>query len=275
MGPWVAPAVMAGVGTIGSMFGGNKGGGGGAAVLETPEQAEARRYLLELAKGNLSYGGKLGSYAMTRTEGEGQNQLMRLLGSTRPEAFGIGEKALKDLYGGTFDPYNDGGSFKGFRTSVLREGDEAVNRLKRSATMAGNLYSTDTIKRLGDVEGDTVRALTGELGRLYDNFTERKINAIPTAFAAGQAQETLDLGRVDAAMRYGNLPRLLEDQEYKDAYNEFVRAQSAKIGAVGSVAGQPHYQTFQNEGSDPWSRVLEMLAYGGGAGLGTYFASKG
>jgi hypothetical protein len=274
MGPLGVSAAMLATSAAGSLL--NKKKGPSLTVIETPEQRAARGKLLEMGTGDLSYKGTMGSFDMTPVERVGQNKLLEVVSGLRPEAFGLGSDALKGLMGGdAFDPYNDKGSYAGFKDSVLREGQEASDRFKRSANMAGNLYSTNTIKRLGDVEGDTQRALTGKLGELYDAYTQRRLDGIPLAFQAGQAIEALDMGRVGAAMNYGGLPRALEDESFKRNYAEFIRAQDASRSALGAVAGQPQVAMSGESGEGPWGRVLDAVAYGGGAGLAKWMTAPG
>jgi hypothetical protein len=242
--------------------------------METPEQAAARKKLLELGTSDPSYTGQMNSYTPTAAESAGQNKLLSVLNSGAPEAFGLGTSALKDLYStNTFDPYSETGTFAGFKKNVLKEGADASSTLMRNAAVVGNLYGTNTIKDLGKVESNVTDQLSSKLADLYSTYTQNKINNIPTAINAGVAENNMNLGQVQAASQYGSLDRMLQDQQYQDAYNEFVRAQGVKTGALTAVSGQPQYgvSSYTLPGDEgPWGRVLDSMSLMGGAQLGNY-----
>ncbi|MBI4397040.1 MAG: hypothetical protein HY548_08100 [Elusimicrobia bacterium] len=246
--------------------------------LETPEQTEARRRLLALANGP-GYSGTFGNYDMTGLEGAGQSSLFDLLRSGRPEMFDAGNTALRGILSGEtlgeFDPYNEKGTFRGFKTNLDRELLESGKQLKRDAAFSGNLYSRDTINRLGNLREQGQNAITSKLAELYDTYTQRKLdstmNAIPLALQSGQAEEAISMGRIGASQQYGALERMLADAEIKDKYNAWLQEQDRQRGTLGAVVGsQPQYEPtglnvpVQNQ----WSNVLDTLAGMGGMWFG-------
>lgn len=267
MGPMVLPAVMMGASVAGSLLGKKKGTTVTQGPLETPEQAAARKRLLSFSEGNPSYTGAMGDYNMTDAESAGQNQLMRVIQGGMPAGIGLANKGLSDLMDGTYDPTNPNGSYAGFKETTYRNANEAESRLRRAANMGGNLYSTATIKGLGNIEGQADAALTDKLGTMYDNYTQNKINAIPMAAGVAQTEQGLNLAPVAAASTYGGLSRQLQTQQFQDAYNEFVRSQNATQGALKQVAGGPPemgVSSYTMPGSSsPWDNVLNMLGQAG------------
>lgn len=240
--------------------------------LRTPEMLEAQKRLLDYGK--TGYEGSLGSYTMTGAEQAGQNKLLAMLQGANPAIFDAGVGELTSLLGtDKFDPYNERGVYSGFKDNVLRELEDAGNRLKRSASYTGNLYGTSTANRLGDLQEQGHKTLTGKLAELHDTFVNRKISAIPQAIAAGGAQEGIDLGRIHAASTIGAMPRTLADQEAKDRYAAF----QDKMNANRTVATTPVQYGSENlslPGMSPFQGLLDLLAKGGGAFLGARMGAR-
>jgi len=214
------------------------------------------------------YGGPLGNYDKSAAESQGQSLLMNLLQSGRPEMFDAATGELKNLLTtSTYDPYNEKGLFKGFAESVDRSTRESTDALKRAASFGGNLFSKDTAVRLGNLQEQGLQQKSNKLAELYDTFAQRRLSAVPLALQAGQAQESLDQGRIGASFQYGGLDRSLADAKAKAGYADFLRKQGekqAQIGALQSVAGGYPGQTYS---PSPYESVLQMLATVGGYGL--------
>lgn len=236
-----------------------------------PEQLEAMRGLLDFAKsGDIGYGGNLGYYTPTDAEQTGQNKLLALLQGGLPSTFNLGKDQLNALFStDKFDPYSEKGTFAGFKENVLKEGREASDRLKHNAAFAGNLYSTDTIKNLGKVEENVSGQLNNRLAELYDTYTNRQIGAIPLAFSAGQAEEGLNLGRIGASQQYGGLDRILQDEEFRRMYEEFVRGQGTRVGAYQSILNSNVQPDVTLPGRSGLSNIANAALQGGAMYLGT------
>ena len=207
------------------------------------------------------YGGPLGNFDKSAAESQGQSLLMNLLQSGRPEMFDAATGELKNLLTtDTYDPYNEKGLFKGFAESVDRSTRESTDALKRAASFGGNLFSKDTAVRLGNLQEQGLQQKSNKLAELYDTFAQRRLSAVPLALQAGQAQESLDQGRIGASFQYGGLDRSLADAKAKAGYADFLRKQGekqAQIGALQSVAGGYPGQTYS---PSPYEGVLQMLA---------------
>lgn len=215
--------------------------------LETPEQRAARIKLMGFANtgkfndftAGEDIGIKPGDYSMTGAEKTGLSELQTLLASGIPEQFRLGDEALRSILNP--DPNYIASQFDPFKTQVMRQIDESNRDLKRSAAFAGNLYSTDTIKKLGDVQVRGNESLTAQLASLTDAALNRRAAAIPLAYQAGKAQEDITLGRVGASQTYGALPRTLTNAAIEAANQELLRRRNEKmlpINAATSVAGQ-------------------------------------
>lgn len=216
----------------------------------------------------MAYGGDLGNYDKSTAESQGQNLLMSLLQSGRPEMFDAATGEIKNLLTtDTYDPYNEKGLFKGFADSVDRSTRESTDALKRAAAFGGNLFSKDTAVRLGNLQEQGLQQKSNKLAELYDTFAQRRLSAVPLALQAGQAQESINQNRIGSAFQYGGLDRSLADAKAKAGYADFLRMQGekqAQIGALQSVAGGYPGQTYS---PSPYESVLQMLATVGGYGL--------
>jgi hypothetical protein len=230
------------------------------------------------------YGGPLGNFDKSAIETQGQTDLMSLLQSGRPELFDAASGELKSLLTtDKYDPFNEKGIYSGFAADTDRATREASDALKRSTSFSGSLFSRDTMRRLGDLQEQGARAKTNKLAELYDTFAQRRLSAVPLALQAGQAQESLQQGRIASAFNYGGLDRSLADAEAKASYQDFLRKQSekqAQIGALQSVGSGYPTPTYQ---SSPYEGLFSMLgqlgAYkmfsGGGVGGGGYASTYG
>jgi hypothetical protein len=189
--------------------------------LETAEQAGARKLLYDFAKSgafgdfkagqeqNLGYG----DFGVTGTEQQGLSQLQQLLSSGIPEQFQMGDEALRSLLGA-----GQGGiqaQFDPFKTQIERQIRESTDAAKRESGYLGNLYSTDAVRRVGDVQARGNETLTSQLAELTNQALNRQLQAVPLAYQSGQARENINLGRIGASQQYGGLTRQLNDASIK------------------------------------------------------------
>lgn len=256
-------------------------GGGSSDVtqvpLETPEQAAARKGLLDFATtgtyGNytagLPYNGSLGDFGMTALEQAGQNQVAGRLGESQSLSSGSNQ-VLNDLLStDKYNPLNNEGVYAGLSGKIDRTTREASDALKRNSGFAGSLYSTSTIRGLGEVASRGAENKAATLASLYDNYIGRKVAAAPVA-------DSIARGDVADAYSYGALPRNLNTAKDQAAYAEFQRQQQGKQGqltALSSVAGKDAnfgVPTVSVPNANPWMDVMSLLAQFGGKAAGAY-----
>lgn len=243
--------------------------------LLTPQQIEAQNKLLDFAKtgvfGNFTAGADLGlgygDFNTTATEDQGLLELQKLLSSGLPEQFAKGNAALDTFLNP--DPSAVASQFDPFKAQVQREIDNSVNATKKSSAYAGNLYSTAALKNLGNVQAQGAETLASKLANLTNEALNRRLQAIPLAYQAGQAQEGINLGRIDASQRYGGLTRQLNDASIKARDAEIIRRRQElglPIQAAQNVAGQnatfgvPSVTTSQ---PSELMQLLQLLVQGG------------
>lgn len=220
--------------------------------LITPEQQQALSKLMEFMqtgeygdyKAGEGYSGSLGDFEMTDTEKTGLGNLNALLKSGSPESFQLGKDQLAELFkeGGAYDPYNEKGAYAGYKGTVERQTREGVDAAKRSSGFARNLYSTNAIKKIGDVQARGNEALTNKLGDMYESYVGRRASAIPLAFQAGQAEESMGMNRIGAAYQYGGLSRTLANMEADRKYQEWLRKRQdtlAPLNMAQSIYSTP------------------------------------
>lgn len=214
--------------------------------LETPEQRAARLKLANFMNtgtfGDFTAGEdagvKIGDYSMTGNEQLGQSELQKLLTSGMPDQFKLGNDALASILNP--DPNYVQSQFDPFKAQVQRQIDTSTKDLKRSAAFAGNLYSTNTVQNLGDVQARGNETLTAQLASLTDAALNRRAAAIPLAYQAGQAQEGITQGRIASSQQYGGLSRTLANQETDARNAETLRRRNElllPINAANSLAG--------------------------------------
>lgn len=239
--------------------------------LQSKEQKKARQMLNDFARtgrfGSFTAGQDLGlgigDYNMTDPERTGLSTLQNLLRSGIPEQYRLGDDALRDLLNPS--PEAIEAQFSPFKTIVDRQLRDSSDALKRRASFAGNLYSTDTIRSLGDIEARGNETLTAKLAELTNEALNRRLQAIPLAFRSGAEQEDIAMGRIGASQTYGSLTRRLNDERIKSRDAEILRRRQElqlPIQAASNVAGSnvqfgvPEIRTPQ---PNPYMDVLQTI----------------
>lgn len=212
--------------------------------LETPEQAAARKKLLDFANtgtfgaytAGADIGIKPGDYGMTGLETQGQTALQQLLNGGIPSQFKLGDNALADL----LNP-NIQAQFQPFVDQTNRQTRTDVNAARANAGYTGSLYGTSAIKTLGDVQSRANETLTSKLASLTNDALNRRLQAIPLAYQSGQAQQNILNNNISSAYQYGALPRTLNNASIDSSNAELLRRRNEllqPINAAGTVAGQ-------------------------------------
>lgn len=243
----VAPMIIAaGIGAaaqLASTFGGKK------KTYDEPQYIkDARNMLLNYAQtgkhGDFTAGAEVplgyGDYNPTAIEMQGQSKLQGLLDNGIPDQFRMGDEALKGFLEN--DPAVVQQQFDPFKVQTERQISDSNKALKRNSAFAGNLYSTNTVQRLGDVQARGNETLTSELARLTNQALDRKMQAIPLAYQSGEAQNNIGLGQIQASQQFGGLTRQLNDASIKARDAELLRRRQElqlPIQAASQVLGGP------------------------------------
>lgn len=259
---------------MGLMGGGDSGE---MMIYETPEQKAARAKLGEFIStgrfGDFQAGAEVplqyGNYAPTSEERMGLSSLQSLLRQGIPDQYRLGDEALRGIM--ATDPAAIERQFQPFRDLTERSMRDADTALKRGAGFAGNLYSTDTIRRLGDVQARGSETMTAQLAGLTNAALDRRLAAVPLAFQSAREQEGLALGRVDASQRYGGLERQLDDARVKARDTELLRRRQElqlPIQAAMSLGGGPVQFGPAPQAASPYQDLLNIVGGIGGQYLG-------
>lgn len=245
--------------------------------LETPEQRAARQALLGFSQtgrfGDFQAGAEIplgyGDFNPTDIEQSGLSNLQNLLTSGIPDNFRLGDEALRDLL--ATSPEAIQSQFDPFKAQVERQIRDADTNLRRNAGFTGNLYSTNTIRGLGDIEARGQETLTSHLANLTNQALDRRLQAIPLAFQSARGQEDIRLGRIDASQRFGGLTRQLNDASIRSRDNELLRRRQElqlPIQAAQTVAGGPPPFGVPEVQQSPYQDLLGLVGQIGGNYLG-------
>lgn len=271
----VAPAIAGGlIAAGGSIAGGLLGKKKQAQVpLETAEQRAARIKLMEFANtgkfGDFTAGAEVplgyGDYGVTGIEQQGQSALQKLLNQGLPSQYAMGDAALADYL--KTDPTDVAAQYDPFKAQVNRQINESNRALKRGAGFAGNLYSTDTIRGLGDIQARGNETLTSQLANLTNEALNRRLQAIPLAYQSGEAQQAAALQQIGASQQYGGLTRQLNDASIKARDAEILRRRQElqlPIQAAQTVAGQTANYGVPSINTSPYGDLLGLVGQIGG-----------
>lgn len=202
----------------------------------------------------------------TGAEEQSLSALQNLLSTGIPEQYKLSSDMLKQY--ASADPF---GGYQTFSDMTDREIAKASAGVKRSAGFAGNLYSTDTVKKLGDVEGQGVSAKAAELARLTDRGMDRKLSAAQLALQAGESEQGARIGQIDAAQRYGSVIRNLNNAAMAERNNELLRRRQElllPIDAAKSVLGKGVEYGVPSVETSPYADLMNMVGQIGGTAIG-------
>jgi hypothetical protein len=252
--------------------------------LESPQQRAARQMLMEYAntgkvgdiKAGQDLGVKLGDYEMAGTERTGLNQLNQLMASGNPEMYGVANQGIRDMMDTSAAGLDT--MFQPYKVLAEREGRDANDALKRMAGVTGNLYSTDTIRKQGDVATRTAESNMARLSDLMNSALNRKMTATGLAQQAGSLEESTKRNRIQDAMTLGARERELSNQKVQAEYQEKLRRRSEIMGqldAASSVSGAPvqfGVESMKVAKPNPYMDLIQLIVSGGsrlaGSGAG-------
>lgn len=261
---YVLPAALMAASTLGSVFGKKN------TVEEPKEIGQARKLLLEYGStgkmGDYQAGEDIGigygNYDMSGLEKQGQSALSGLLSSGIPDQFKLGDSALQDLLQTSPDAIEK--QFQPFSTITDRTTQEALNAQKRSAAYAGGLYSSRTIKGLGDINAKANETKMSKMAELMDAYQNRKLSAIPLAYQSGTAQENILQNRIAASQQYGGLARQLNNASVAERNAEILRRREERGSAVSAMTSVLNGQYQTPVSQSPYAALLGTLGQIGG-----------
>jgi len=151
------------------------------------------------------------------------------------------DEIQKTLSGEAYDPVNSD-YYSAYRTQVLRELSEAKDRVAARASAGDKFYGGGRIATEGELEETTVGNLAVFLGQMQERERERRFGAVGPALSLAQYEETAPMGRIGAAQQYGELPRLIEQDEMDAEYQEWIRQLGDMNISIDVATGLATYQ---------------------------------
>lgn len=276
-------------GIVGAQAGGLLGGLGAfdsgtteqsQVPLETPEQRNARQLLMRYATtgqigDNFTAGEDIGlaqgNYGMTGLEQQGQSALQALINSGTPAGYAVSDRATADLMNTSTEGL--AAMFSPFSAIADRNNALAESSAKRSAAFGGNLYSSDTIRNLGDVNAKTAETKNAELARLTEGALNRKLSAAGLAQQSAAGQENISRNRIADTFNYGSLERNLANAKVQEQNTEALRRRQEVLGqlqgatAVSGANVQWGVPSVTTQNPNPYLDFLKMAMQMGGAAL--------
>jgi len=182
------------------------------------------------------------------------------------------DEILKTLAGEEYDP-TKGEYYQAYRTGVMRELQEAKDRLAARASAGDKLFGGGRRAVEGELEESAVGDLALVLGQLAERERERRLGAVPQALGLTQYEEAAPLARTAAALQYGELPREIEQMELDAEYMEWMRALNDMNIALDVATGFP---TYQPTAGTPGGGLTDLgfLTAAAAQGVGAYFGAK-
>jgi len=262
-------------------------GGGGAGGMETvqpeafPGAGAMRGELAGAAKpGALerirrageAYPGEL-TAGLSRFEEmglEGLEQYLLQPAATSSRLYGLGREELERTLAGEYDPFGEDGEYwQAYQTAMQREVEKLKDQLFARTAGLGKFFGGGTVKGLADI-GEAASAQMGTtLAGLGERERERRLGAVPEAMRMTAFEETLPLQRVEAAQRFGALPRTLEQALLDRKYTEWMR-QLSDLGipldvATGLATYQPSVMMYGTPsggggGGEDWVQYAALAA---------------
>jgi hypothetical protein len=263
-------------------------GGGGSTKQTTtytlgPEgqqlyQAAAPGAAERLARAGEAYTGEL-TAGLSKEEQTGLATLDEYLASapsTESPLYKAGVSELQKTLGGEeYDPIG-GAYYQAYRNQVMRELQDAKDRLAASTSARDKFFGGGRIKETSELEEGALGNLQTVLAQLYENERTRRLGAVPEALSYAQYGELVPMGRVAAAEQYGALPREVEQAGLSAKYTEWLR-QLSDLGipldtalALASKTGTSTSAGTMEQGTN-WGNIAGMglmLALMGGLGGG-------
>ncbi len=234
----------------------NQGGNVSQEALETPEQTAARKKLLEFADTAGSYTGPMGEYGLSDLEKTAQAKTKSLLEGGNPETLDAAKREVMSILqpGGAYDPNAEGGMYAPMKKQILQEAKGQEDVINRQAAISGDLYSKDIVQNKRILGENTSNTLSGILANLSENYANRRVTAANTAAGIAGQEESMNLGRINAAEQMGGIERMLKDAQIKADYSEWVRTRGEKLDTLSRVLG-----------STPPTGVKNMPVYSNGS----------
>jgi len=206
----------------------------------TEEQKQAQALLAQLSQGgniaglNLGeqYGGSLGNFTPTATEGLAVNKIYDLLNAGTPSALSTAENTLTKLSDTTFDPSDPSSGYAAYQRQVARAQNEANDVINRESAITGNRFGDRILNTKSDLAMQGQDLLSSKLAELFNAGQNRALSAAQGLTGLAGTQNTMQLNNINTASQVGALQRMLDTAKAQSQYQEWQRARNEKLGTA-------------------------------------------
>jgi len=182
--------------------------------------------------------------ALSEFEEMGLEDLRDYLGKPLPTEGELYTSAVDEIaktLSGEYDPAQ-GEYYKAYKTGVLRELEEAKDRLAARASAGDKFFGGGRIATEGEMEESALSQLALVMGELAERERERKLGAVTQALDLTRYAEEAPVSRVSISQQLGALPRLIEQAEMDVEYQEWLRTLNDLGIALDTATGLATYQ---------------------------------
>jgi len=276
LNPITGGLLLGGVGSVGSALLGGKKKSSTQVPLQTPQEALARSKLLELADSGTLNDLRLGEdiglpegvFDLSGLERDAIGAFEDRFREGGPSSlFSAIDTTLEFLNDPTIDPAGTFAPFKDRLESEIRDRNDA---LKREAGVFGDLFSTNTVQRLGDVQNEGSQIIAERLAGLTNQALDRRLTAANQLGGLSSLLESIQRGRIGDLLGVGGLERELENARINQERQEILRRRGEDLGRIDALTsvlrsptqfGVPSVDVAQ---SSPFQGVLDLVSRIGG-----------
>lgn len=237
-----------GAGGLGGLFGGGDEGGDLTTFSTlSPEQQEMMKGLGEFLSSKIGQGlpGWEGGFTAPMSEAEttGQSLLNKYLtggvGETGEMGLGAYQQALKGM-----SPEEVHQQYMKYTAPAEQRylKEKMIPTFKESMVPGGTLRGTGTERGIGDIISKFGEGQMGRIGEMITSEREGARSMLP--YLSSMSALEGGMPQIEAASRYGALPRLIEQQELTSQIEEFIRTTPELSPILNQVLQALNIQTM-------------------------------
>lgn len=227
------------------------------------------------------YPGKL-TAPITSHEQTGLDTLEGWLGSDMPSddpLFGMARGEYEKTLGSDYYDPSEGQYYHAYREAVMRELQEAKDRLAAKTSARDQFYSGGRVAGEGELEETAMGDLSLILAQLSERERDRRLGAAPGALDLLGQEEMYPLQRVAGSQEFGGLEREIEQAGLDREKIEWIRQltdSGIPLEVAMALATHKIDWSVTQEGGEMWD-LAGSLAMGAGmaGGIGPYLSGLG
>lgn len=183
---------------------------------------------------------------------------------------GVGE--YEKTLAGDYDPVGST-YYQAYRTAVMRELQEAKDRLAASTSARDKYFGGGRIETTGELEESAMGDLAMVLGQLTERERERKLGVAPMAIEESIRGARLPAERAEIGLGLGALPRELEELGFSREHAAYLQ-ELTNLGipletAIALVTSKGEFTAQQTQGGF-WDIANVLASAAGGADISKF-----